>query len=449
MPVAPPISSYYSTRSSNFYRNSTTPSTSSLIGRNSSLDRSGYSSYNSSYGGYSAYSSYGSRYSSKPPRPSYSSSYSSDSYRSRHDSSPVRSSYSSVRNTSETRESEERTYSSRGMGNRSASDASSRYAASTIASRLRDSSSNSRDSGYGGSRLTSRDRSVDVRNGNSFDTKAYGPSAASYASNYRWEGRGKNKDKSSDNDTNEETTPQERVRVTDRIRNYETIDDDLPSPSSRYAADEVVARRKRDEDLISARRQRLGLSPIRKSRSRTPDHTSYSRRSARSPDHSSYVRRGARSPEQNGNNEQEERRQSVIELRRKYDTSNHNGYTSSYSKYDDESPTAKAAPTIRCDSPTTTTSSTRRRTDSGNYSRDSPISSRSANDSGNKSDSENRSSIKVGDSPASSRKALSSPHSRSPDGRKSPLSNGTSTKVSLLSSLSSALVYIHRHHINE
>ncbi|XP_018012324.1 ubiquitin carboxyl-terminal hydrolase 4 isoform X3 [Hyalella azteca] len=418
MPVAPSVTSYYPSRSTSYYRSSTTPSASSYLGRTPSLDRSGYSSYTSSYGGgsYSGYtSSYASRYSAtKPPRPSYTSSYSSESYRSRtnRDPSPARTSY--YRQSSESRESEERSTSSRGLGSRSVSDTSSRYASSTLSSRLRDNSS-SRDSGYS-SRLTtsSRDRSSDIRNGNSVETKSYGPSASSYASNYRWEGRSKNKEKSIERDENDDRE-KEKVRVSERVRNYESFDDDTPpsSTSARVASEEAAARRKRDDDWISARRQRLGLSPIRKSRTSSPDL---------------YTARPRQSVEHNGNdegneddNDNDERRQSVLELRRKYDSSNLNGYPS------DDSSTVRPTPTIRCESPTESVG--RRRTDSGNYSRDSPTSNH-ASASGNKSDSESgrdyRDSKRL-ESPQPSRKNLGSPQSRSPDGRKS-LTNGTSTK---------------------
>ncbi|KAF2363828.1 hypothetical protein FHG87_005415 [Trinorchestia longiramus] len=425
MPVAPSIASYYPTRSSNYYRSGTTPSASLYLGRTSSSDRSSYSSCTPSYGtgnyllGYT--SAYGtSKYSTaKPPRPSYSSSFSSDTYRSRtgRDSSPVRSSY--YRNSSESRESEERTF-SRGIGARSISDTSSRYASSTISSRLRD-SSNTRDSGYS-SRLasTSRDRSNDIRNGNSVDTKAYGPSVSSYASNYRWDGRSKNKEKNAENDENEEP---EKVRVRERIKSYESFDDDTSTSSSatKNLSDEVVALRKREEDRLSARRQRLGLSPICKSRSHSPDYGTL---------------RTRKSPERNGNeeeNDDDEPRQSVLELRRKYDFTNQNGYSSS-SKYDDESPTSRPTPTIRCESPSA--GSSRRRTDSGNYSRNSSTSNH-VQDSGNKSDSDSgrdyRGSRRI-ESPLPSRKNLSH-QSRSPDGRKSPLTNGTSAKQESLQHL--------------
>lgn len=465
MPVAPPLSAYYPSRSTSYYRS--TPST-SLLNRTTSLDRSSYSySSPSSYGvssyspSYSSGSSYASKYStsSRPPRPSYSSSYSSsDSYgrtRGIRDSSPSRHSYSSsTRNTSETRESEERSTKTRqdsltrSIGARSISDTSSRYASSTISSRLRDSST-SRDSGYG-SRFTSRDRSLDIKNGNSsLDTKAYGPSASSYASNYRWEGRNKNKDKSADQES-EETSVIERPKVSDRIRNFESFDDDSTSSlASRVERttinEEAVARRKRDEDNLAARRQRLGLSPIRTSRSRTPD---YSTHKASSSSRSDYRKQS--SPERNGNVDDEEgleRRPSVTELRRKYDSTNHNGYASTGKDDDDEAYASSSGtsyretPTIRYDS-APSTSSTRRRTDSDNYSRESPTSSykpaseyssgrRTSPDSDRDSSSLNLRDSNRLESPSLRRKTLGSPQSRSPEGRKSPLTNGTASKQSL------------------
>ena len=434
MPVVP---SYYSTRS---YYPRSTPSSSLLLNRTTSLDRSSYaSSYNpsgsSGYGSSYSSSSYSSA--SKPPRPSYSSSYYYDTYKSRREtSSPTRSStaYTS-RNSSDSRDSEGRTY-EKTIGQRSVSDASSRYASSTVSSRLRDNSS-SRDSGYG-SRLTSRDRSLDIKNGNTFDTKAYGPSPSSYATNYRWERPNKSKEKSVEIQVEDELKD-EKINVSDRIRNFESIDDDdssAPSSSSRsatssaasrnYLSDEVAARRKRDEDNISARRQRLGLSPIRKSRSKTPDVSS----------HRKYA-----TPERNGNeedDEEDEPQKSVSELRRRYDTTNHNGYASS-TKDDDESAddsvtsAKKVTPTIRCDSPETSASSTsRRRTDSGTYSssRDSPPfaskygTSDYSRSSRYSSDGTRNSYL---ESPSSSRRNKdTSPQSRSPEGRGSASSSSGS-----------------------
>uniref|UniRef100_A0A6A7FNT3 ubiquitinyl hydrolase 1 n=2 Tax=Hirondellea gigas TaxID=1518452 RepID=A0A6A7FNT3_9CRUS len=464
MPVAPSVSSYFPSSRTSYYRSTPSSSTSSLLNRTTSLDRSSYSSYTpSSYSTYSPYYSSGysspSKYSSsvaaRPPRPSYSSSYSSDNYKTRstRDPSPVRSSYS-ARQSSESRESESRSsdarYDSaanRSLGSRSISDTSSRYASSTISSRIRDGSI-SRDSGYGSSRLTSRDRSIDVRNGNASDTNAYGPSASSYASNYRWDGRNKNTDKTPETESTE--VQKEKVKVSDRIRNYESIDDETPivSSSTRSSAtDEAVARRQRDDDHIAARRQRLGLSPIRSSRSKSPDYSSTLRTSSSS----SYITdnyRTKKSPERNGNEEDEgenECRQSVSELRRKYDTSNHNGYTST-SKEDETTDdynggssltTCRDTPTIRCESPTTTTSSSRRRTDSDTYSQDSPSSSSiyaSEYRSSNKNDSDKESFDKEResrrlDSPVLGRRTLGTPPSKSPDGRRSPLTNGTSTKL--------------------
>lgn len=451
MPVAPSMTAYYPSRS--YYSSRSTPS-SSLLSRTTSLDRSSYSSYSpvSSYGisSYTPYSgsTYTSRYSSssasKPPRPSYSSTYSTESYRPRNarDTSPVRSSY--TRNSSESRDSETRSTDSRQdsisrtLGARSISDTSSRYAASTVSSRLRD-TSNSRDSGYS-SRFTSRDRSLDIKNGNTFDTKSYGPSVSSYASNYHWEGRNKNKEKKSEIPDCESAEALEKIRVSDRIRNFEPFEDDgVPTPAPLTVSEEVLARRKKEEDKLAARRQRLGLSPIRKSRSKTPDYQNHKSSSYRS-DYCQNL-----SPERNGNDDTEaeiERRQSVSELRRKYDSSDQNGYASSSKDESDiskdqtrtssYSTEARETPSIRCESPTYNSSSTRHRTDSENFSRESPPSSKYSNDCGKndaESDKDLRGSNKLG-SPMTTHRKLESPKSRSPDGRKSPLSNGISTKVS-------------------
>lgn len=472
MPVAP-MTYYPSSGRTTYYSNRSNPSTSSLLGRTTSLERSNYSYSSPSYGlsSYTPYggtSSYSSRYSStpsstsanKPPRPSYSSSaYSStDSYRLRNtrDSSPVRSSY--VRNTSESRDTESRSkdtrYESanRTIGARSISDTSSRYAASTISSRLRDTST-SRDSGYG-SRLTSRDRSLDIKNGNAFESRSYGPSTSSYASNYRWEDRNKNKETKLETEA-EETEAQAKIRVSDRIRNFEPCDEDNLSVSTLSLApvSDELARWKREEERLAARRERLGLKQIEKSRSRTPDY-----HNQRTSHKTEYGKKS--SPESNGNDDTEteiERRPSVTELRRKYDASNVNGYSSTSKEEDDYNDDGtdslalltRNTPTIRCESPPYTSS--RRRTDSDTYSCDSPISSKYSSDysSINKIDTETardsgrdyRASNRL-ESPVTTRRNLDSPKSRSPDTRKSPLTNGTSVKVSVQEKISRFFSYI-------
>jgi len=104
---------------------------------------------------------------------------------------------------------------------------------------------------------------------------------------------------------------------------------DDPPPRIRVSED-FAARRKKDEDFISARRQRLGLSPIRKSRSKTPEVYSKIRRS----------------PEQNGNDDSDDylKQKSVSDLKNKYD----NGYGSSREDEDEtDSSTRRKVDTSR------------------------------------------------------------------------------------------------------
>ena len=297
---------------SSYYSRPQPSSPSSLIGRTTSLDRSSYSysSPSSSYGTYTPYSSgsssYASKYSSsstnasKPPRPSYSS---TDSYRSRINRDPP--SYS--RNTSETRDDTDyrRDSIGRSASARSRILDSGGYSASTVASRLRDSST-SRDSGYG-SRLTSRDRSIDIRNSNGLDGKAYGPSASSYATTYRWEG---NKEKDELNDD------LDKISVNDRIGNYEKKEPDIKSRiQSRCIIEERAdrARIKREEERLTARRERLGLDIYETSgRSRTPEIPSK---------FNSGESRLKNSNECNGNDSSSEgHRPSIGDIRRKYES---------------------------------------------------------------------------------------------------------------------------------
>ena len=314
-PSSPSVGTRYSTYSS--YRS---PSSSSYLGRTTSLDRTPYtpastygSSYSSStYGGYSNYSS--SKY-SLPPRPSYSA---SDAYRSSRSlrQSPARPSYSRISSDSHLESSS--------PSSSSTSRYSSRY--------LRDSSA-SRDSGYG-SRLTSRDRSVDYVNGNSYDTSHFGPSPSSYASNYRWESR--DKDKTEENDITSQNGDAEKVRITDRIRAFETRTPARENGLGLLAGREILpssrdsfsgsSRFTSARDSSVTRRRGAALSTDISSRSPSAHKASTESllRESRDGSSSSTTKyEGA-----------EGRRPSVTELCRKYDT-NHN-VTNGVARQEDE-----------------------------------------------------------------------------------------------------------------
>ncbi|KAK7073359.1 hypothetical protein SK128_005634, partial [Halocaridina rubra] len=316
MPVPPPSPSVGSRYPSYTSYSSSYRSPSSSY-RATSLDRSSYisnytsSPYTSSYG--SGSSSYSSKY-SRPPLPSYS--ISTDTYRSSRSlrQSPVRPSYSRLTSDSQLESSS------------SPYRYSSRYSRDST---NRDTST-SRDSGYG-SRLSSRDRSVDVINGNSIDTSHFGPSPSSYACNYRWESREKDQDDAS-NDTADHNGEVEKVRVTDRIRAFE----------SRGPAREVGGLLAgRESAVFSLHDREGGYSPARDSglayRRRhiipitltdfTPAQTS-STAARKSPSN------GQDEDDDNGRTVNSERRPSVTELCRKYDT-NHN-VTNGLIKQDDD-----------------------------------------------------------------------------------------------------------------
>ncbi|XP_047496003.1 ubiquitin carboxyl-terminal hydrolase Usp2-like isoform X2 [Penaeus chinensis] len=337
-PTSPSVGRYSSYSSYSSYRS---PSSSSYLGRTTSLDRS---SYSSSYGG-SYTSSYSSKY-ARPPLPSYSSS--TDTYRSSRSlrQSPARPAYSRLSSDSHIE---------------TTTPYSSRYA--NLDSK-RDTSS-SRDSGYG-SRLTSRDRSVDLVNGNGVDTSHFGPSHSSYACNYRWEARERDKADGKDTDQNGED---EKVCISDRIRAFETrtsARERLGLPAGRESALASL----RDTGLSSSRDSGLSLGDTSLSRRRAarasdyPSRTSSARKS--SPEAVS------RDTADENANTSSERRPSVTELCRKYD-SNHN-VTNGVARQEDEEdgsdggsvcsggpaleeatirPTRKAAESTRTDSPVT------------------------------------------------------------------------------------------------
>ncbi|KAK4293115.1 hypothetical protein Pmani_034160 [Petrolisthes manimaculis] len=364
MPV-PPSSSAVGSRYSSYssyssYRN---PSSSAYLGRTTSLDRSPYtgSGYASTYS-----SSYSSKY-ALPPRPTYSTS--SDTYRSSRSlrQSPVRSSYSRLNSDSETAPS------------------TSRYGSRYTRDSTRESST-SRDSGYG-SRLTSRDRSVDLVNGNSLDTSHFGPSPSSYACNYRWEIR--ERDKNGDDDTSAQNGESEKVHISDRIRAFETRTPDslvgLPagresSASSRDTIPSGSSRYLSARDSSSVRRRPYGASAD--THSRSPSASKASPLAARKDTPETSSKKGS----------VEDRRPSVTELCRKYD-SNHN-VTNGLSRQDEDSDgsqssgeAARQAYESSSTSAAPTTISSRRRTDSTSHGErtDSPTSTTLRVDSPNRS----------------------------------------------------------------
>ena len=323
MPVPPSTTSVGRYSSYNSSYSSYRPS--SYLNRTTSLERSNYgssstsnqkesSTSNSSYGsGYSTYSVH-SKY-ARPPRPSYSAT--SDTYRSSRSLrvSPVRTSYS-------TRISSDSRVSSKDSGNENKPNRYSRD------------SSVSKDSGYG-SRFTSRDRSIDMVNGNGIDVSSFGPSPSSYAFNYRWEGRHFGKEDPSlapmvtgllAGKEADVTENDEKVRVSDRIKSFE------PNKT-------VYDAREHELESIANRRRRLGLavSPPRETKSRTP----ISRRI--SPE-----RNNRNTSDENENARSSERRPSVTELARKYDT-NHN-VSNGINKSDEED----TSPTYNCNYTATT-----------------------------------------------------------------------------------------------
>lgn len=422
-PTSPSVGRYSSYSSYSSYRS---PSSSSYLGRTTSLDRS---SYSSSYGG-SYTSSYSSKY-SRPPLPSYSAS--TDTYRSSRSlrQSPARPAYSRLSSDSHI---ESTPYSSRYANLDSKRDTSS-----------------SRDSGYG-SRLTSRDRSVDLVNGNGVDTSHFGPSHSSYACNYRWEARERDKADAKDADQNGED---EKVCISDRIRAFETRSsarERLGLPAGRESALTSL----RDTGLSSSRDSGLSLGDTSLSRRRAarasdfPSRTSSARKS--SPE---AVSRDA--ADENANTSSE-RRPSVTELCRKYD-SNHN-VTNGVARQEDEEdgsdggsvcsggpaleeatvrPTRKAAESTRTDSPVTARvdspaggrvdSPSRLRVDSPARNHvESPSRSRLESPTTGHKDSPNRAQR---ESPLRSRLDASTNRQDSQadrDGRSSPILNGTIDK---------------------
>ena len=231
------------------------PTTASSFGR-FSYTSSSYPSYRTSN-----YSSLSNRttslerslYSSSTPSYSTGSSY----YSSRLSTLPPKSPYSSSIDTyrsSRTRVSPARTYGSRLSSDSSSYDKDSTSSSRYLTSRYRDSS----DSGYS-SRLTSRDRSYDNESGS-----------------YR---------RSSFSKSNAETSAEEdRIRVSDRIRVFE----DKKDPA---------------EERLALRRQRLGLTPQRDNKSKSPKVNAYEDN-----------RKGR--AEENGNHQGES---AILDLCKKYD----------------------------------------------------------------------------------------------------------------------------------
>ncbi|XP_042873496.1 ubiquitin carboxyl-terminal hydrolase Usp2-like isoform X2 [Penaeus japonicus] len=422
-PTSPSVGRYSSYSSYSSYRS---PSSSSYLGRTTSLDRS---SYSSSYGG-NYTSSYSSKY-SRPPLPSYSAS--TDTYRSSRSlrQSPARPAYSRLSSDSHI---ETTSYASRYANLDSKRDASS-----------------SRDSGYG-SRLTSRDRSVDLVNGNGVDTSHFGPSHSSYACNYRWEARERDKAEGKDADQNGED---EKVCISDRIRAFETRSsarERLGLPAGRESALTSL----RDTGLSSSRDSGLSLGDTSLSRRRAartsdaPSRTTSARKS--SPE---VISRDTADENANTSNE---RRPSVTELCRKYD-SNHN-VTNGVARQEDEEDgsdggsvcsgghaveeatirtTRKAAESSRTDSPVTA------RVDSPAGARvDSPNRLRVDSPARNHLESPARSWLEtptLGNKDSANRTQRDSPHrgrldsssnrqdsQADRDGRSSPILNGTIDK---------------------
>ncbi|XP_068239056.1 ubiquitin carboxyl-terminal hydrolase 2-like isoform X2 [Palaemon carinicauda] len=331
MPVPPSSPSVGTSRYPSYTSYSSSyrsPSSSSYSGRTTSLDRSPYlSSYGSGYT--SNYSStYTSKY-SRPPIPSYS--VTTDSYRSSRSlrQSPVRPTYSRLSSDSQLEP----------------SSPTSRYSSSRYSSLDKRDASTSRDSGYG-SRLSSRDRSVDIINGNGVDTSHFGPTPSSYACNYRWESRDKDaKETGGSNDIADQNGEAEKVRVTDRIRNFET------RSSYKDIGGGLLAGRESSSGLFSVRDGGGGTSTSARERGYSPAKDSTSSVIPRRrmipltlvdiPKRSSSTTRkspNSRDDDDDRNNNtsssNNERRPSVTELCRKYDT-NHN-VTNGVAKQDDE-----------------------------------------------------------------------------------------------------------------
>lgn len=425
-PSSPSVGTRYSTYSS--YRS---PSSSSYLGRTTSLDRTPYtttstygSTYSSStYGGYSNYSS--SKY-SLPPRPSYSAS--SDTYRSSRSlrQSPARPAYSRISSDSHLETSSP-----------SSSSSTSRYTSRY----LRDSSA-SRDSGYG-SRFTSRDRSVDYVNGNSYDTSHFGATPSSYASNYRWESL--HKDKTEENNLSSQNGDAEKVRITDRIRAFETRPPARENGLGLLAGRESLtssrdyssasSRLTTGRDSSVTRRRGAALSTDTSSRSPSAHKTSTENILRESRDGSSSSSSTAKYEGAEG------RRPSVTELCRKYDT-NHN-VTNGVARQDDEGEgsdgSGYSSEAVQRALDISSIPSTRKRTDASSLSdrTDSPTTLRLDSPSSGRVSSP----VSVGkDSPAKSR--LDSParcrrdspsrrrvdSSGDRDGRSSPLVNGVLDK---------------------
>ncbi|XP_045620640.1 ubiquitin carboxyl-terminal hydrolase 2 isoform X2 [Procambarus clarkii] len=398
MPV-PPSTPTVGTRYPSYthYPSYRTPSSAAYLARTTSLDRS---SYTSSYGSSSSSSSYGSSYGSAfaskyslPPRPSYSAS--SDTYRSSRSlrQSPVRPSYSRLSSDSQLESPPP------------AASSSSRYTSRYSRDSANRETSTSRDSGYS-SRLASRDRSIDAVNGNGIDTSHFGPSPSSYACNYRWEAR--EKDKSAEDDSNQNGEA-EKVRITDRIRAFETRTSARESGGGLLAGRESAVPSSRDTGFSSSResgsnRDKSYLSGAESGVSRRRAYVSYpsdapSRPSARkmSPEGGEARERG-----EDSGSSGEERRQSVTELCRKYDT-NHN-VTNGLSRHDDDEDGSDGSV---CSGEATAAESsatpkTRKRTDSASRSErtGSPVSSRVDSPSRSRVDSPARNHL---DSPSRTR----------------------------------------------
>ncbi|XP_069961520.1 uncharacterized protein [Cherax quadricarinatus] len=437
MPV-PPSSPSVGTRYPSYaHYPSSYRSPSTYLSRTTSLDRSSYSSsYGSNYSSsnYSSSSSYGSKY-SLPPRPAYSSS--SDTYRSSRSlrQSPVRATYSRLSSDSQLE------------GPVTSSRYTSRYSRDSA---TRESSS-SRDSSYG-SRLTSRDRTVDAVNGNGIDTSHFGPSPSSYACNYRWEAR--EKDKRDDANENSDT---EKVRFTDRIKVFETRTSARES-GGLLAGHESDSSLKDSAFSSGSSRSRSYLTDVDSSSSRRRVPSTYTDAASRSsfrktsPETTSS---SSENREDSSSSSGEDRQPSVTELRRKYDT-NHN-ITNGLVRHNDEeyisdasvcsgevttlTPESSAAlkPCTRTDSTSRseqTDSSVVRRVDSPSRSRvDSP--GRSHLDSPSRTRLEGYKDSRSGvESPTTGLK--DSVDSSSQGGRESPLVNGIVDKPKLRTCLDSS-----------
>ncbi|CAL4060933.1 unnamed protein product [Meganyctiphanes norvegica] len=324
MPVPPSSSSVgrYSTYTSSYgsYRPA---STASYLGRTTSLDRAN----NSSYGGYStnygtssysrSYSTSASKYpsasSSRPPLPNYSS---SEPYRSSRSTrvSPVRSTYSRL----------------------SSADSYLDSSTSRFSSRLKDRDSVERavkDSGYS-SRISSRDRSLDLSNGNGLDSSHFGPTVSSYASSYSWD--------KSDDKADDENAEAEKVKISERIRAFESgvaggRERDRESSSIERAKESTYGSRSSLRDSSYSKKDRESNSSNNNSYSRPSIYDKDSNHASTVRDGSYYRRRfninetsdelrdsiRESTRENSSENASSERRLSVSELTKKYDV-NHN-----------------------------------------------------------------------------------------------------------------------------